>query len=228
MQRPEPVLDFRQLYDDFDAPVVAGVDCGKMCAPHNPSGKPFCCDICQAVPVASHQEWLYLQSSTDLWHAWRGDECSDDTNNPEEILRETPEHMLPLACLGPDRCQRPYRALSCRQFPFFPYITSSLEFIGLAYEWQFEQSCWVISSLGLVSGAYRQEFVRTYDRLFAQWHAEFNSYVRLSEDLREHFSSQRRRFPLLHRSGKLYLVSPLSERKQLVSAERLPRFRPYI
>lgn len=227
MKKPDPVLDFCQLYDGFDASVMAGVDCGKMCAPHNPSGKPFCCDICQAVPVASRQEWIYLQSSTDLWRAWRGDECPDGEDEPEEVRQNTPEHMLPLACLGPDRCQRPYRALSCRQFPFFPYISSSLEFIGLAYEWQFEQSCWVISNLGQVSPVYRAEFVHTYERLFAQWPEEFDSYVRLSEDLREHFASQGRRFPLLHRRGKLYLVSPLSERKQLVTPEGLPRFGPY-
>ena len=48
--------------------------------------------------------------------------------------------MLLLACQGPAHCQRPFRALSCRQFPFFPYITADDRFIGLAYEWEFEPS----------------------------------------------------------------------------------------
>ena len=51
-----------------------------------------------------------------------------------------------LACLGPAHCQRPFRAVSCRQFPFFPYISSSLRFIGLAHEWEFENTCWVMQS----------------------------------------------------------------------------------
>src|SRR5512139_3717464 len=75
------LLDIRQLYDYFDAPMVP-LDCGTKCAVHNPSGKPFCCDICHAVPATYRQEWDYLQQNTDLWHAWRGDECPTDTTDP--------------------------------------------------------------------------------------------------------------------------------------------------
>jgi hypothetical protein len=76
-----PLQDIRSFYDRFDVPVTA-LDCGAKCAPYNPTGKPFCCDICQAVPVAYQQEWDYLQDRTDLWHEWRGDECADDPVNP--------------------------------------------------------------------------------------------------------------------------------------------------
>jgi hypothetical protein len=221
-----PRLDIRQLYDRFDAPVTR-IDCGTKCAPHNPTGKPFCCDICQAVPAAYRPEWEYLWPSTDLWHIWRGDECAQDVTGAEALRAETPEHMLLLACQGPSRCQRPFRALSCRQFPFFPYISVDYRFIGLAYEWDFEPTCWVISNLGRVTDVYRAEFIRTYDELFAQWQAEFDSYVILSDQAREHFAIQRRRIPLLHRNGGYYLVSPNSERMQRVPPERLPRFGPY-
>jgi hypothetical protein len=225
-----PSLDIRLLYDRFDSSVT-GIDCGTQCAPHNPTGKPFCCDICQAVPAAYRQEWEYLRPSTDLWHIWRGDECaqdaSKDVTDPEELRAETPEHMLLLACQGPSRCRRPFRALSCRQFPFFPYISTDYRFIGLAYEWTFEPTCWVISNLGAVTDAYREEFIRTYAGLFAGWQAEFDSYAILSDQARENFAAQRRRIPLLHRNGGYYLVSPLSERMQRVAPQRLPRFGPY-
>ncbi len=219
-------FDIRGLYDGFDAPIAA-FDCGQKCAPHNPGGKPFCCDICHAVPAAYRQEWAYLQPNTDLWHTWHGDECVQDPEDPARLLSETPEHMLLLACLGPDQCQRPYRALSCRQFPFFPYVSSSLQFLGLAYEWEFEVNCWVISNLQIVSDNYRRQFVRTFDRLFDLWPQEFNSYIALSEDMRSHFAGLRRRIPLLHRNGRAYLISPDSERMTGVPVERLPKFGPY-
>jgi hypothetical protein len=226
MTDPTPVLNIRQFYDRFDAPVTA-LDCGQQCAPHNPTGKPFCCDICQAVPVAYHQEWAYLKEHTNLWHVWRGDECVGDPQDPAILADETPPHLLLLACLGPQHCQRSYRASSCRQFPFFPYITADDRFIGLAYEWDFEPACWVISHLEAVTDAYRAEFVRTYDDLFDRWPDEFESYAGLSEDMRLHFAAQRRRIPLLHRRGGYYLLSPASERLRRVPPGQFKRFGPY-
>ncbi len=219
-------INFRHLYDRFDAPMTA-VDCGTKCAPHNPSGKPFCCDICHAVPAVYRQEWEYLRRSTDLWHEWRGDECQTDPDDPAELRAETPENMVLLACKGPAHCQRDFRAASCRQFPFFPYITSTYRFIGLAYEWSFEPTCWVISNLGEVTQEYREAFIRTYDQLFDLWQDDFESYAILSEQMREHFAAQKRRIPILHRNGDYYLLSPSSERLRRVLPEQLKSFGPY-
>jgi hypothetical protein len=211
----QPLADIRALYDAFDAPIAA-LDCGQKCAPNNPSGKPFCCDICHAVPAAYSQEWAYLHENTDLWHPWRGDECQQ-AENVESLKAETPENMLLLACLGPQSCQRPFRALSCRQFPFFPYVTSDYRFVGLAYEWEFEPVCWVIQNLNVVTDAYRQQFVEVHDRLFAFEQEIFESYAIHSARMREHFSSQRRRIRVLHRNGGLVLISPGSERMERVT-----------
>jgi hypothetical protein len=221
-----PLMNYRQYYDCFNAPVTA-FDCGTHCAPYNPNGKPFCCDICHAVPVAYRQEWAYLESNTDLWHVWRRDECAADPSDPAELLSEAPEFMLQLACKGPALCQRPYRAVSCRQFPFFPYVTEDYRLIGLAYEWEFETTCWVINHLDSVTDAYRDEFIRFYDGLFSLWQDEFESYAGLSEEMRTHFSALRRRIPILHRNGKDYLLSPASERLQRVAPEKFRRFGPY-
>ncbi len=195
----------------FNEPVTA-IDCGTMCAPHNPSGKPFCCDICHAVPAAYRQEWEYLSPNTDLWHAWRGDECAENPEDPGRLQDETPGHMLLLACKGPALCQREYRLLSCRQFPFFPYITSTGRFIGLACEWEYENICWVLNHLREVTPAYRNEFVSLYDRLFAVWEDEFEAYAIHSENLRADYANRKCRFPILHRNGGNYLVSPASQR----------------
>lgn len=221
-----PLQDIRSFYKRFDVPVTA-LDCGAKCAPYNPTGKPFCCDICQAVPVAYQQEWDYLQDRTDLWHEWRGDECADDPVNPENLRVDAPEHVLLLACKGPAFCQREYRASSCRQFPFFPYVTSNYRFIGLAYYWDFEPTCWVLSNLGMVTDAYRKAFISVYDEIFDIWFEEFESYVSISEEMREYFQVEKRRFPILHRNGNVYLVSPGSENLRRISADHLRRFGIY-
>jgi hypothetical protein len=117
--------------------------------------------------------------------------------------------------------------LSCRQFPFFPYITSTDRFIGLAYDWEFEESCWVISNLGAVSQAYRDEFVRVYDQLLFTIPGEFEGYAIQSDQMRLRFAGRGRRIPLLHRNGRNYLVSPRSERMQRVRPESLPKYGVY-
>jgi hypothetical protein len=221
-----PKLNFRALYDRFDAPVTA-VDCGVMCAPHNPSGKPFCCDLCHAVPAAYHAEWAYLREATDLWQAYTGSDCPDGRTEATDLREKTPPHMTLLACNGPALCQRDFRSMSCRQFPFIPYISSDDRFLGLAYEWLFEPVCWVISNLNRVTPAFREAFVRVYDELLAVWPDEYESYYANSEEMREHFAAQKRAITLLHRNGGFYLVSPVSERMRRVSPECFPRFGPY-
>lgn len=219
--------DIRSLYSGFNS-AIAEFDCGKKCAPHNPSGKPFCCDICHAVPAAYKSEWNTLEHSTDLWHKWRGDECEATTaKEVARIKANTPKNMVLLACLGPSQCQRDFRALSCRQFPFFPYVTADYRFIGLAYEWEFETKCWVISNLSSVTQKYRDEFIHTYDKLFATFQSEFDQYAYHSERMREHFIRQKRRFPLLHRNRFDYLVSARSGRLRRVDIDRLPGFGVY-
>jgi hypothetical protein len=221
-----PQIDILQLYQNFDTPVVP-FDCGEKCAPHNPNGKPFCCDICYAVPSAYHQEWRYLQLNTDLWHPWRGDECVSHPEDPANLEEETPSSMILLACLGPDHCQREYRMIACRQFPFFPYITDEYAFIGLTYNWELEDSCWVISNLSQVTEEYRQEFVSRYDELFSLWVDEMESYALRSERMRNHFLTQKRSIPILHRDGGIYLLRPINERLRRVEPDRLPKYGVY-
>jgi hypothetical protein len=180
MPSPKTLVDFCSLYDAFDASTTP-IDCGLKCTPHNPHRKPFCCDICDAVPVAYKSEWDYLQSHTQLWHKWRGNECPDEPCDRMALLDQTPHHLYLLACKGPAFCEREYRATSCRQFPFFPYITSDFRFIGLTYDWEFESKCWVLSHLDQVTTEYRQQFVSAYDTLFSIWLEDLDSYALLSE-----------------------------------------------
>ncbi len=222
----EAIVDFRTLYDHFNASVT-DIDCGAMCAPHNPTGKPFCCDISHAVPAVYQQEWDFLRANTDLWRPYTSPGDPDATEETAALWADTPDNMALLACLGPDCCRRSFRAISCRQFPFFPYITSGGDFIGLAYEWVFENTCWVISNLDRVTDRYRQEFIAFYNLLFERWPLEMKGYALLSDEMREHYSEQRRRIPLLRRRGGFYKISPLSERMQPVTSMQFAKFGPY-
>ncbi len=220
-----PPLSFRAFYDRFNASIT-DIDCGEMCVPHNPNGIPFCCDICTAVPAGFITEWDYLREHTDLWHIWRGGDCADDADDPEELWNATPDHMLLMACKGTSFCEREYRAISCRQFPFFPYLTSKGEFLGLAYEWNFEEKCWVLSNLHQVTDQYRREFVELYDELL-QLPQEQESYRMLSAQMRNHFIGKKRSITLLHRDGGFMKIDPQHESVQAITTEELPKFGVY-
>lgn len=219
-------IDFQILYEGFDTPTTP-IDCGLMCAPYNQNGIPFCCDICSAVPVAYKSEWQYLHKTTDLWHTWRGDECTGEENNRSQLSAQTPSHLRLLACKGPEWCERDNRSVSCRQFPFFPYLTSDYRFIGMTYDWDFTARCWVISNLPLVTMKYRHQFFDNFDKIFSTWLEDMDSYIELSTETREHYAALHRRIPLLHRNGGAYLISPESERLTRVPVQSFKPFQPY-
>ena len=219
-------MDFRALYDAFNAPITA-IDCGMMCAPHNPNKIPFCCDICNAVPVGYQSEWQYLRKNTTIWHDWRGDECAGEDNNRDQLTAQTPPHLRLLACDGPVACQRNFRAVSCRQFPFSPYLTSDYRFIGMTYDWDFADKCWVISNLPMVTAEYRRQFFNAFDRIFSTWLEDMDSYIELSSEIREHYTAIHRRIPLLHRNGGAYLISPVSEKMVRTPIHTFKKYAPY-
>ena len=213
---------FRELYARFQSP-ISELDCGEKCAPYNQRGVPFCCDTRHAVPTAYQAEWRYLQENTDLWRRWNGGGGAE----LRRLQAETPPGQVLVACLGPDRCQRAYRALTCRAFPFFPYIDSRGAFLGLSYYWEYEDRCWVISNLHVVTPAYRAECIAAFETLFERLPQEVDNFAHHSAVMRKAFRGLRRAIPLLHRNGQTYKISPRTERLRRVPVERLPKFGPY-
>jgi hypothetical protein len=214
--------EFAAVYADFQAPIAA-LNCGDKCAPYNERGVPFCCDTRHAVPSAYKSEWGYLKVNTDLWHLWE----AGDARETQELRQETPDNQVLVECQGHLRCQRGFRTLTCRAFPFFPYVNREGEFLGLSYYWEFEERCWVISNLQVISPEYRAQFCATYENLFARMPDELENFRHHSNVMRRIFGRRHRAIPLLHRNGKVYKVSPRSGRMRRIAPEDLPKFGPY-
>lgn len=214
--------DFAELYSRFDRP-IAVLNCGERCAPYNERGVPFCCDTGHAVPTAYQAEWEYLQANTGQWQPWEGRSARET----ERIHNQVPDGQLPIVCQGHLLCQRSFRSITCRSFPFFPYLTRTGEFIGMTYYWEYEDRCWVISNLHEVSTEYRQEFIAIYDDLLRRMPEEQAAFHRFSSRMRRSFAQRRRAIPLLHRNGFTYKVSPGSGRLRRVDPAALPAYGPY-
>ena len=218
--------DLAFLYAGFQSPLSA-LDCGDKCAPYNERSVPFCCDTRHAVPTAFQAEWEYLKVQTDLWHLV-GEQTP--TIPPKDVARlkaELPSGQVLVECQGDTLCQRSYRVLTCRAFPFFPYIQSNGEFIGLSYYWEYRHRCWIISNLHMVTPDYLAQFVLTYERLFEKMPQEQENFAHHAEEVRRSFARQKRRITLLHRDGFFCKINPANEELQRISGNRLPKFGVY-
>jgi hypothetical protein len=221
--KPLTAEEFAALYARFRAPIAA-LDCGRKCAPYNAGGAPFCCDTRHAVPTAYLAEWAYLQAQTDLWHAWEAETPAET----ERLRRQTPGGQALIECRGAAHCQRDFRALTCRAFPFFPYVDRAGAFLGLSYYWEYTERCWVLSHLEAVTAEYRAEFTAAFELLFERQPEERAAFRHHAGVMRRVFGRQGRAIPLLHRNGGAYKISPGTGRLRRVTAARLPRFEPYV
>jgi hypothetical protein len=214
--------DFPKLYTKFEYPIT-NIDCGEKCAPYNEYGVPFCCDPRHAIPTAYQAEWAYLQDNTNLWHAWQ----SNDDSETYRLRQETPTGHILIECLGYKMCQRSFRAITCRSFPFYPYITREGEFIGISYYHEYEDRCWVISNLDAVTTKYRSEFASIYDEIFTldpQEHLNFSYHASV---VRRIFGRKHRSIPLLHKDGLTYHVNPRNGQLKRIFIDHLPKYYPY-
>jgi len=215
-------VSFESLYAQFDSPITV-LDCGKKCSPHNNYGVPFCCDTNHAVPAAYQSEWKYLSENTNLWHRW-------DSGNPNEANRlrtETPDNQVLIECLGHLECQRNYRSINCRAFPFFPYISKAGEYIGISYYWIYEDRCWVISNLDMITAEYRSEFIAAFDNFFFHDPRELSNFHYHSKIMRQVFGRRKRSIPILHRNGSTYKITPSNGRLRRVDSNSLSKFGLY-
>jgi hypothetical protein len=212
--------EYETIYAGLDAP-VSRYDCGQYCAPHN-GGVPVCCSTQHAIPVARVEEWKFLKGRTDLWRIYQ-----PVTKAERKIKDELPNDCRALVCKGAALCERNHRTLSCRTFPFFPYITKDYAFAGLTYYWHFEDLCWVISNLQIVEHDFVREFVSTFELLFRRLPGELETFRDYSASMRRAFSRMKKTIPLIGRDGGHFEVIPGSGEIRPARAEDFPKHGPY-
>ena len=214
--------DYRTLYNSFHSPISI-IDCGEKCAPYNEGRVPFCCDTRHAVPTAYLTEWNYLQEETNLWHLW----SSSDSKEVQRMRSETPDGQVLIECLGHTQCQRNFRSVTCRAFPFFPYISRRDEFLGLSHYWEYTDRCWVISHPEVVNPEYRSEFISAYEQIFAAYPQEKENFCNHSLMIRRIYGRRHQAIPLLHRNGYAYKITPHNGRLRRVPVNTFPRYGQY-
>lgn len=224
------IKDINSTYKKFDAPIT-DVDCGARCAPHNEDGIPFCCDARHAIPTLYDFEWKILKKQTLLWREWKCDDSNlsieEQDNETQRLQDETPNNMILAICKGVEFCERENRSFTCRQFPFFPYIDSQGDFLGISYYWDYEVVCWVVSNLHRVTKEYREEIIAFYEKLFIEIPEEKENYHYHSERMRDEFNKRRKAIPLLHRNGHAYKISTHNERMRRFSVEQCQKYGVY-
>jgi hypothetical protein len=214
--------DFSTLYQRFDSPLMMS-DCGERCSPHNERNVPFCCDIRHAVPTVYEAEWEYLKTNTDLWHIYQ----NDDLKVYQALQRQLPDQQVYVECRGHLMCQRKFRSIVCRAFPFFPYLNLKGEFLGLSYYWEYEDRCWVISNLGSVTQEFRNECMETFRVLMDRFPLEQENFRSFSILMRRIFGRRKRAIPLLHRNGFNYKVTPRTGRLRRMPPDAFSMFGVY-
>lgn len=198
--RVTPAL-FQRVYDLFDAS-VGRVDCGSKCAPLN-GGEPVCCSTQHAVPVVHKAEWRFLRSRSRLWRKFEPYDAAT-----REIVDTLTDTCAAIECKGARFCERDNRSVACRAFPFFPYLSRTGEFLGLAYYWDYEDRCWVISNLKIVTREFIEQFHAAFEEIFRADREEYETFLQQSAIMRRVFTRRRRPFPLICGDGKLMKVLP--------------------
>ena len=197
--------DIQDIYDAFQAPVVA-MDCGQRCSVHN-GGRPFCCDDSHAIPVLYDVEFQMLRQRTDLWRGFRA------RNDHEASLRESLMDDSRFArCKGPSKCERDNRSITCRSFPFFPYLANDGAFLGLSYYWDFADRCWIYNKADMVEKPFVTGFFSAWERIFEAHPEEHEAYREFSAICRRVHTRKQQSFFVIDRHGQALIRRPGEDR----------------
>ena len=211
---------YRRVYENFVAP-VSRFDCGRRCAPHN-GGTPVCCSTEHAVPILDKAEFALLKTRSDLWRPYKATDAEG-----RAIVADMHHECCAAECKGAAHCERENRTMACRAFPFFPYITRDNEIVGLAYYWVFEDRCWVMSHLEIVTRDFVRECLAAYEAIFAEDKLEYETNRDQSAAMRRVFTRWNRNIPLIGRDGGYFVVEPRTHRIRPAQPDEFPRHGPY-
>ncbi len=219
---PAKPSDYAKIHAGFTADINARVNCGRFCAPLN-NGSPLCCTTQTAIPIVARAEWTHLKKRTDIWQPFKPFDATSS-----KIVDELHESCAAVECAVAPACQRDNRTLACRAFPFFPYFNKDKTIVGVGYYWTFEDRCWILSNLAIVTADFVQEMIDTYSFLFKKDPEEEEAFIAQSVSARRVFSRWGRPFPVLTADGGVHVVEPHSDGALVpVDPWDLPAHGPY-
>lgn len=187
--------DFTVLYREFQS-APATFDCGKKCAPFN-DGEPFCCDTGWVVPIAFKDEWKYLEKKTNLWHEFRP-RNSDEFDLIDEIDED---ESVFIECKGVKYCERENRSISCRTFPFEPYLDTRGNLLGLVYNRVIEDKCYLVDRPQIVTKEFVRQYMRFIEKFFKMLPSEKELYMEQSRIYRNLISRRKKPLVVLTEKG---------------------------
>lgn len=172
------------------------LDCGELCAPEN-DGVPFCCDCDWLIPVMYENEYAYLKKKTNLWRRFR-----PRTQHEKNIIEQTDDSTVFGDCLGHEECDRRFRSVSCRIFPFEPYLDLEGNLLGLTYSYRLDTECPIYNKPKLVSKRFITDQLRMWEYIFRKDPSEKELYREQSIQIRRYCS--RKKKPLYVLTPKRY------------------------
>jgi len=174
------------LYRRFTAPMCS-FDCGSLCAEDN-GGIPACCNNDACAPIIYRDELRWLRSRTNVW---RKRPARTDEDRREDAGIE--KYIVYATCRGVTQCSRTYRSLTCRFFPFEPYIERSGRFAGLTYVYRCADTCPIIrDDVHQVHQRYVNQSIRVWEAVFDAYPSEHELYQDESRKLRRSFTRKLR------------------------------------
>jgi len=183
------------MYRYFTAP-LCDINCGSLCAPEN-NGIPVCCENEYHLPVLFSDELRWLRSKTNLWKKKPARTAAEKKEAAEIEVYITYAH-----CRGIDNCQRPFRSLTCRFFPFEPYIGKKGTFKGITWIYRSKDSCPLIKNKKLsINQAYIDQSITVWRKIFEYYPREFECYADESKKLRKKFKRKGRKIAIFKHSN---------------------------
>ncbi len=98
---------------------------------------------------------------------------------------------------------------------------------GLGYYWSFEDSCWIISNLGVATPAFVRECIEAFEMLFAADRLEHEIHLRVGADMRRVFARRNAIIPIVGRDGAFFAVEPRTHVVRPATPAEFPAFGPF-
>jgi hypothetical protein len=177
-QKDPGSINWQALYKSFSAQVCS-VNCGALCAPFN-RGIPYCCKHRYQEPILFTGELAWLKTQTALWK-----HKPLNTRAHRRSAAAIEDYIKYAHCKGIEQCERKYRSLACRFFPFEPYFESGKKFAGLVFMYRAAKRCPLIDHPTIrINQRYINQAIQVWKKIFAAYPREMELYIHNSRGLR--------------------------------------------